>query len=145
MKRAGLVVGVLLATVGAPSAADKPGSEFLTGCALADDKKICAAEQDDFLKWYPMALKGNYQGQRNVAFCRRNGCASAVMVDVVDACAWRMVVVASDATLDASDAANYRMDCVRIGSNGFTDATIIAKQLFRKIYKRPMPDVDPPM
>ncbi|MVA91601.1 hypothetical protein GOZ80_06145 [Agrobacterium vitis] len=145
MKRAGLVVGVLLATVGAPSADDKPGSEFLTGCALADDMKMCEVQQAQFIKWYPLALKRSYQGQRNVAYCQRTGCDSAVQVDVVNACAWRIVIMASDATLDSSDASNYRIDCAGVGSTGFADATIIAKQLFRKIYKRPMPDVDPPM
>ncbi|WP_172340734.1 hypothetical protein [Novosphingobium sp. SG751A] len=61
---------------------------------------------------WPKAWRGSYQGQRNVAFCRSNGCDGAAIIDKVEACAWRQVISSThEGKVDDTDASNLQIDC----------------------------------
>lgn len=110
---------------------------MVTTCALADDKAWCEAQVKQFREEWPQANKGDYQAQRNVAYCYANGCDGAVMPDLVTACAWRIVIMASPADITSGDTANYRHDCLQKATSTMrADAFVMAGRLFKKIYKR---------
>lgn len=82
--------------------------------------------------------RGDYGAQRNVAFCMKTSCDGAVQIDVVAACAWRTVIVASDAAWNSLDMTSYRQDCQGVRADG----EAMAKVLFKKIYKKRMPAIE---
>lgn len=87
------------------------------------------------------AMAGTYQNQRNVAWCYSDGCDGVEPIDDVKACAWRMVVVAAKhPKADASDADNLELDCRRnLTADEQRTARLKADEIFRKIYKSPLP------
>lgn len=110
-------------------------------CDGSPDPEICAEALTTIGADFDAAHAGDYQGQRNLAFCLSNGCAGAVMVDPVAACAWRIIVLASASpSIDSSDAENYGFDCGRIGRTGEARAMVLARAKFRGIYGRKMPE-----
>lgn len=55
---------------------------------------------------------GDYDAQRNVAFCLINGCDGAVIPDRSSACAWRAVILATNsASATDVDANNIELEC----------------------------------
>lgn len=61
---------------------------------------------------WPKAWRGNYQGQRNAAYCRSSGCDGAVIIDKIDACAWRTVIdLTQEGKIDETDRNNRMVDC----------------------------------
>jgi hypothetical protein len=93
--------------IGLPKGASKaPVSDACT-------TSICEAKRVQFVRndW-PKAWRGDHQGQVNAAFCRRTGCNGAVVIDKVDACAWRLVVARSRSSDSGDmDARNLKTDC----------------------------------
>lgn len=87
------------------------------------------------------ALSGDYQSQRNVAWCFVDGCTGVEPIDDVRACAWRKVILAAKhPKADASDRDNVTLDCDRALAPADVDvATAKAEELFRKIYKKDLP------
>lgn len=86
----------------------------ITG-ACSDD--ICITTQVQFANSdWPKAWSGEYAPQRNAAYCRKTGCRGAVQVNVIEACAWRMLILASHTMeVDDTDTANFEMDCNTLG------------------------------
>lgn len=110
---------------------------MVTTCALANDKAWCDAQVKQFRADWPKANKGNYQAQRNVAFCYATSCDGAIMPDLVTACAWRIVIMASPADITSGDVANYRNDCLeKVSGTMRSDARLMAERLFKKIYRK---------
>lgn len=138
MTRRGLfLVAVAVSLVTASAAAQAPGLEFLSCLSSARD---CEASQAQLKREWRVALKGDYQAQRNVAFCLRSGCDGAIARNGVFGCAWRMVIVASGSSkVDESDAANAQSDCGALSPIGRVAAEEQAKKLFLTIYRRPLP------
>ena len=61
------------------------------------------------------AWRGDYQAQRNVAFCRSTGCDGAVQLNKIEGCAWRMVIARTQtAKSDDTDASNLRNECGKL-------------------------------
>jgi hypothetical protein len=87
------------------------------------------------------ALAGDYQSQRNVAWCRYDGCDGVEPIDDVASCVWRMVIAAAGhPQADASDVANVDLYCRRaLNPADLADARLQAGTLFRKIYGRDLP------
>lgn len=87
------------------------------------------------------ALSGDYQSQRNVAWCYFDGCYGVKPIDDVEACAWRLVILAArNPKSDASDAENVALDCrANLSPAEQGDARGRAEGLFRRIYGRPLP------
>lgn len=92
------------------------------------------------------AMTGDYQAQRNTAFCLSSGqCKGLIAPRPLDACAWRFVILGSGASqVDQSDVGNYRTDCVE---NLKDDERAVAQRkagvLFQQIYKRPLSSKPP--
>jgi hypothetical protein len=117
-------------------------ADFTRGCEAAPDRPLCENSLKQFKAWFPKALKGDYQGQRNVAFCLMTGCDEAVRQDWISGCAWRMVLKAArDRRYDAGDRMNFDLDCgaKRVDTSERADAARIAQDLFKRIYKRELP------
>lgn len=87
------------------------------------------------------ALAGDYQSQRNIAWCYVDGCDGVEPIDDVKACAWRWVLFsAKHPKADESDAANVEADCKAALSPAEQQlARIKAAELFRRIYKSDLP------
>jgi len=102
-----LLAGIL------PAAAESAGDYM--GASCADGDATCERTQKDFEKWFPEAYKGDYQSQRNVAFCLATGCDGAILVKPIKACAWRAVIVSSGSPeVDQSDTTNLDQDCGKL-------------------------------
>ena len=87
------------------------------------------------------AKAGDYQSQRNIAWCYIDGCYGVEPIDDVRACAWRLVIAAAKhPKSDASDADNVRIDCDQaLTPDDRATAVEAARKLFLEIYKKPLP------
>jgi hypothetical protein len=113
---------------------------YVAMCLGASDEAWCKANQEQFRREFPLALKGKYAAQRNVAFCLSDGCDTAVKQNPISACAWRIVILASgDSEIHDGDMMNFKSDCGRLGQPELATAIEQAKGLFKKIYKRNLP------
>lgn len=118
-----------------------PEVEIMRDCANAADPAWCESLQVGFPEVFRKAHDGDYQAQRNIAYCLSTGCDGATVVDVEAGCAWRIIIMAAaDPAMDATDARNYDEECGRLGSAGKRHAMTLAKAKFRAIYGRKMPE-----
>jgi hypothetical protein len=87
------------------------------------------------------ALAGDYQSQRNMAWCFVDGCTGVEPIDDLKACVWRLVIASSGhPKVDQSDRDNVRIDCDQaLAPEDRAAAQTQAGALFQKIYKKPMP------
>ena len=94
----------------------RPAKDYLfmaTDCSTDDDPKRCQMIKDIWERDYNEAIKGGYQGQKNVAFCLSTGCDfPGFRKNPVLGCAWRVVIVNSG-HLDADklDGDNLMLYC----------------------------------
>jgi hypothetical protein len=110
--------------------------DYLTPC----DSAACKADQQEFLKWYPRAVRGDYQGQRNVAFMLGGRSAGqptgAIAANKITACAWRMVIVTSGSLkVNDGDTFNLKHDCGKLDDverqAAAAQATLISSRIRR--------------
>jgi hypothetical protein len=97
--------------------------------------EMCEAAKAQFGRndW-PKAWSGDYQGQRNAAFCRANGCDGAVQVNQVEACAWRTVIVETQPELtEDTDANNFKIDCGKLDPAGMATAARKAEDMLARL------------
>ena len=95
-----------------------------------------ARAQFDRRDW-PRAWRGDYQGQRNAAYCRSSSCGGAVQVNLAEACAWRAIILQAHPTkTDDTDSANIRMDCGKLDQAGIANAIGKAETIYHQIYSR---------
>lgn len=87
-----------------------------------------------------LAMTGDYQAQRNTAYCLATAqCRGLIAPRKLDACAWRFVILGSGHRLvDESDVGNYRSDCSRLSAEELATAQRKAATLFEGIYHRPL-------
>ncbi|MCJ2050864.1 hypothetical protein [Methylobacterium sp. J-070] len=120
MVRAGDLIGAvtgplrrgtcLLALLAGPAAGQAAG-DHLQLCPAGPDA-ACAANQAEFRAAVPLAYRGDYQAQRNVAFCLQDGCGGGIRRNPALACAWRQVILGSGSNrVDGSDESNARLAC----------------------------------
>ena len=83
---------------------------------------------------WPGAWMGDYQAQRNVAFCLRDGCGGAVMPDLTTACAWRSVILEMhpDKITD-SDGESLQNVCGMLSEGQALAAVQKAKSIYSRI------------
>ncbi|WP_374406550.1 hypothetical protein [Pelagerythrobacter sp.] len=95
----------------------------------------CEVTRTTFMRRdWPAAWRGDYQGQRNVAFCLSNGCEGAVAVDQTTGCAWRSVILETQvAEADDTDAANIEVECQDLSPVQVRLATKKAEQIVEAI------------
>jgi hypothetical protein len=105
---------------------------------LACDDHECLMTQAKLTYELPLAYQGDYQSQRNVAYCLTFGC-EAFRPALVLGCAWRVVIQASGSVeVDDSDTLNLR-DCLgRIDTLQVATAKAQAGRLFKAIYGQPI-------
>lgn len=101
---------------------------------------FCIASAAQFRREYPQAWRGNYQAQRNVAYCLITGCDGAVRQNELMGCAWRLVILASGAPqTDRSDGVHMRICRDRLSPEEAVAVLARANAIFRRVYGRPMP------
>jgi hypothetical protein len=110
-------------------------------CPPGRDEQLCQTTRAQFeQKDWPRAWGGDYQGQRNVAYCSYTGCDGAVQVNKVLACAWRQVIqVSGDPDVGQLDLDQQKTECGALDDAGRAAARAQAQQIFTAVYKRPMP------
>lgn len=83
---------------------------------------------------WPKAWAGDYQGQRNAAFCRATGCRGAVQIDHAEACAWRAVILARHPRESGDmDTASLKTDCAQLDAAATALAQLKAQDMERSI------------
>ena len=120
--------------------AQSPDEHLRMCTASGTQGQFCEASRAQFAQEMPQALRGDYQSQRNVAFCFSTGCDGAVRVNAALGCAWRVVIQASGSSkVDATDAMAFRNACGALDDLELATASEQAQALFKKIYRRPLP------
>jgi hypothetical protein len=84
------------------------------------------------------AWRGDYQGQRNVAYCFLTSCNRVSVIDIKMACAWRIVILSSGSLrVDSTDESNHRLECGMAERAGQLEAAKReAASIYRKVYRR---------
>ncbi|EIM26901.1 hypothetical protein [Microvirga lotononidis] len=104
-----------------------------------------ATAQETFYLYERNALAGNYTAQRNAAYCLKTAkCEGVILPKMMEACAWRIVILGSGHHwVNESDIENYQDECVSSLSAQEQGAALAqAEQLFKRIYKRPLPPLN---
>jgi hypothetical protein len=104
----------------------------------ADETSSCVSDRADFANnQWPKAYSGDYQAQRNVAFCLSDGCYGAVQVNKLAACAWRRVILASGHDgVEDGDVRNMKLDCGTLDPLTQEVSSVRAKKLIEEIERR---------
>lgn len=85
-----------------------------------------------------LALKGDYQAQRNIAYGYSAWPYNGQQKNPLLGCAWYQVVLHSGSTkVDAGDVGNVRVYCGRLNADSRAAATAQARTLYRTIYRQP--------
>ncbi|ABE64051.1 conserved hypothetical protein [Nitrobacter hamburgensis X14] len=117
------------------SASAQTASDYTNQCD--DGADDCRASLAQFKKWFPRAMRGDYQGQRNVAFCLSTGCDGAVTMRPLAGCAWRLLIVATGSKdVDQSDTLNMKRDCGKLDDIDRQAAAAQSARLIAKIGSR---------
>lgn len=104
--------------------------------------EFCQSSYDTIADDLSNAFKGDYWGQRNVAYCLSNGCDDATVINWEYGCAWRMVIAtAGHAEFDEGDKLNLLSECGRMNETSRFRSAVQASILFNKIYGRSMPEL----
>lgn len=84
-----------------------------------------------------LALQGNYQAQRNIAYGYAATPYRGQDQNPLLACAWYLVILHSGSPkVDAGDVGNVRVYCGRLDADSRAAGTAQARTLYRSIYKR---------
>lgn len=121
---------------------DYPAIEGLSGVPDAPIRGFCSSKHCEISRVefrnqnWPNAWKGDYQAQRNVAYCRADGCGGAVEVNLAEACAWRSVIIEVNADdADDTDTRNLNQDCGKLDSAGKSLAIAKAESILERIQR----------
>lgn len=133
--KAPLTSGLFLAFLSTAAVA-QTADDHLGHCE--SEKSYCSIDQKEFKKWFPKAMRGDYQGQRNVAFMLSGrGEAGAVIPNKITGCAWRMIIIASGSPkVDSTDTSNLKLECDRLSEVELEAAAAQAKTLSKRIGRR---------
>lgn len=107
----------ILLNLAMPSAA--PAADLVIDtCDTAKDVPYCQYTRTKIQEQLLLAKQGDYQARRNVGYCLSSGCDGAVVIDKVEACAWRIVVMnQNSADAGVGDRGNFDLDCGRLSAN----------------------------
>lgn len=136
------VILAVLASAPLPARAEAPFADvdsLAQICVITSDAALCEATVESFRADYEKARRGDYPAQRNVAYCLETGCDGAVAVWPVLACAWRMVIQASDAKQEPTEGRSYKAACGTLPNGKRREALVEAEAMFDAIYGREMP------
>jgi hypothetical protein len=119
-----------------------PISALYCASRAEDDLALCQhnvqrMETDNKKAWH-----GDYQGQRNVAYCLGYGCDGLVFINKSLGCAWRIIIIGSGSPrVDNTDISNIKLDCGRLNAAENSAAHAQAEAIFRAVYGRELPPV----
>lgn len=101
------------------------------------------ADSGEIAKFKKGAFEGDYQSQRDLAYClsNRSKCTGETNDGPIEACAWRLVIVASnDKRVMDGDWSNFVVYCRDVlNEQDLKYASLRAGAYFSKIYKRSIP------
>jgi len=128
------------ASLWAAEAAEFPTAETFVRAFCPTDDAGCQYNLETFPDDYAGAIAGDYQGQRNVAFCLRTGCDGAVFERPTLACAWRKVILASGhPEIITTDIEHHHFDCGQLDRIAHDVAVNQARVIFGMLTaERPM-------
>ncbi|EGP54842.1 hypothetical protein Agau_L300605 [Agrobacterium tumefaciens F2] len=76
-----------------------PATDYLAGkmldCSTDAKPQFCEKTKRYWIEDYNNAIKGEYNGQRNIAACFSTGCDGSIAANPVLGCAWRVVIANS--------------------------------------------------
>lgn len=120
-------------------------AQILASLAIAasGSAALSAANQLDsnnFKSVETLALRGDYQAQRNIAYGYAAMPYRGQSQSPFLACAWYLVVLHSGSPkVDQGDVGNVQVYCGRLGAPTRAASTAQARTLYRSIYKRQPP------
>lgn len=98
---------ILTGTAGGQDAAD-----HLQICPGGPQAAACTGNRAEFRTEFSKAYRGDYQAQRNIAYCLQDGCGGGIRRNPILACAWRQVILDSGSNrVDGTDQSNARLAC----------------------------------
>lgn len=134
--RMGMLCAALAAAEPGVAVAEDPldVDSFMRPCWAAKEENECKAMAQDFRKDWRKALRGDYQSQRNVAFCLRTSCSGAVEQNQILSCAWRAVVLTSGSLkVNELDVDAFEYDCRQLSDGGKLAAQRQAEYIIQRI------------
>lgn len=95
------------------------------------------ADSNNFKTVLDLAMKGDYQAQRNIAYGYADYPYKGQNKNAILGCAWYLVVLNSGSSkLHAGDTGNVRVYCGQLNETSQQAALVQAKKLYKKIYKK---------
>lgn len=130
-----LVAAFVLLPIASATAADWPKVDDYVAIGECPND-WCRSTRETWEKNYSAAISGDYQGQRNVAYCLSDGCEGAIRVNPVLGCAWRMVILESGhLEADQTDTTNLKYFCGRekVDAAGLATAKAQARRMLKML------------
>ncbi|MCO5059646.1 MAG: hypothetical protein M9905_17550 [Rhizobiaceae bacterium] len=113
-----------------PAAESYMNASFI--CGNHPSPRDCEFGMFSFPQDYAKAIKGDYQGQKNVAYCFETGCSWAVKENQTLACAWHVVIMGSGhLQLDEYDRRYADLACKKLDRIGRKTAERQAETMLR--------------
>lgn len=135
-----LAAAVMMVASSVAGAADwPPVDDYINGysdCAASRNPDNCKYTKESWPDDYKAATSGDYQGQRNVAFCLSTGCDGAVRINKILGCAWRFVILESGhLSVDSTDTTNLNYYCgpENVDKAGLAAAEAQAKRMLKML------------
>ena len=108
----------------------KPSLAFCSSSSEA-----CETTQAETIASAKFAYRGDYQAQRNLAYCLNYGCNGAIVIDKTLSCAWRIVIVAAaTAEVDVTDTGNLQNCMKDLTSVEHAASVSRAAKLYKLVY-----------
>jgi len=114
----------------------------LLDCPSADPGRECEEVRASAPADFKRALGGDYQAQRNTAYMFATARVGMVKRPV-QACAWRMVIMAERPANGMPDAGNYQTDCGTLSPRDRQAARQVAQAIHRQVYGSDLPELPP--
>ena len=114
---------------------------LLLVCGIAFAAQVAAqGSGETFESVRALAMKGDYQAQRNLAFGYTSLPYQGQDKSALLGCAWRTVIIHSgNARVDETDVLNYKVYCGPLDGVQSTAASAQARTLFKQIYRTTAP------
>lgn len=112
---------------------------LLASCQVVTAAETCTAGSLDAICLEKLAMQGDYQAQRNLAYGyasdwpAKNQASNPIL-----GCAWYEVILNSgNPKVNPSDISNVEVYCGKLGELSVLAATAQARKLYTNIYKKP--------
>lgn len=97
----------------------------------------CERDQAEILVNAKFSYRGDYQAQRNLAYCLNTGCSNAIIMNKPLSCAWRIIILAAAShEVDDSDTSNLEFCLEKLSPIERATATSRSAAIFKTVYGR---------